>query len=347
LWDISRLTSQITHDWKFENLSEKSSIIKKICTNEDLELEIDKIKESKNFFVVDKDRLHRNRKKIQNIEEKLSSYGCLAEKYGKVHPIRHPKRDKKSLAKSYYRYFKRVLGNETKRRKRHKSKYIFIPTSWEIGRVDRAGIGTRIKKIHTEEYDEYILSEENKNEFEKVKAIFIDQAIPNHAGMKKKYGEEWVEEKKYYEEVEEFLSKLERQNKMKKKEIKISAHPKRNKNRLQSFFKNRKVKKGKTPEMIRNSKIVVTHSSTAALYAAMGKKDTCFFSVESISDTEEHENAKNMAKIFGRELNTNDEKKIDYGKDKTKYKKLMEKFVKAKGTPHVNSWVYVYNTLVK
>lgn len=348
LWDISRATSQITHDWEFDDMAQRSDRIKKICSEEELDNEIEKIKNSDNFFVIDKDRVHRNKEEVRKVEEKVSEVGKLSEKYGKVHPIRNTKRGKKSLVKSYYKYLRRMIGNETKRRGKENSEYIFIPTSWGIGRADRVGVKSKTKKIHVEEYDEYLISKESKKKCKRKGAVYIDQGMPYHAGMKKLYGEEWIEEDKYYREVEKFLRKLEDQKGISKNEISVTAHPQTSKKRIKSFFDGRRVTKGKTPEEVRNSNTVVTHSSTAVLYAAMEKIDVCFFSVESILGTEEHKHAQNMAKIFGRKLNTqNKGQKIDYGKDERKYDKIMKKFVKAEGTPDINSWLYVYNTLTE
>lgn len=47
----------------------------------------------------------------------------------------------------------------TKRKNRGKSEYVFLPTEWYKGKAVRQGLKTKVKKIHSTEYDRYLAAE--------------------------------------------------------------------------------------------------------------------------------------------------------------------------------------------
>jgi hypothetical protein len=343
IWDISRATSQISHRWKFKGEAEKSSRIRRISSLKKIKEEIKKGSEE-NFYVLD--RLWKDKAIIKELRNEICKNGNLVEKYNKIYPFRSRSGYWKGFTKSNKNYFRRLIGNETKRRRMGKSKYVFVPTEWYKSKAVRQGVKTKLKKIHSTEYDRYILYEGEKKESKK-RVVFLDQSMPYHIDLKSRHGKNWIDEEKYYEEVKKFLSRCEGEVGTDRKSTYVAAHPHTEKKRIERHFPQRKVCKGRTPEVVKKSNLAVTHYSSAALFAVMDGVDLCFFSVSSFSGTGEQKNVEDIASLYGRKVNTIEKRdKLDYGSNKGKYGKIMKRFVKTPNTPDVNSWVYVYNTLI-
>jgi hypothetical protein len=343
IWDISRATSQISHKWEFKKEANKSSRIKRLSSIEEIK---NKIKEGgeKNFYALS--RLWKDKKMISEIRNLICENGNLVEKYNKLYPFKNRNGYLKSLAKSNKNYFRRLMGNVTKRRNVGESEYIFVPTEWYKGKAVRQGLKTKVKKIHSAEYDRYLAAEGPEGKSKKG-IVFLDQAVPYHVDMKNRHEEDWINEKEYYEEVRDFLSRCEREIGTERQSTCVAAHPNTEKRKIERHFPERAVYKGRTPEVVKGSNLVVTHYSSAALFAVMDGVELCFFSVRPFHGTKEQKNVEDIASLYGRKVNSeNQEDKIDYGSKKKKYKKMMRKFVKTPNTPDVNSWVYVYNTLI-
>jgi hypothetical protein len=343
IWDISRATSQISHKWEFKNEAKKSSRIKRLSSLKEVKSEIKK-ESKKNFYAMS--RLWKDKKETTKIRSIICENGNLIEKYNKLYPFRNRSGYLKSLAKSNKNYFRRMIGNVTKRKNRGKSEYVFLPTEWYKGKAVRQGLKTKVKKIHSTEYDRYLAAEELEGKSKKG-IVFLGQAVPYHVDLKNRHGEDWVDEKEYYKEVRNFLSRCEREIGTERQSTCVAAHPNTEKRKIERHFPERTVCKGRTPEVVKGSNLVVTHYSSAALFAVMDGVDLCFFSVSPFSGTEEQKNVEDIASLYGRKANDGEGRgNLDYGTHKGKYKKMMRRFVKTPNTPDVNSWVYVYNTLI-
>jgi hypothetical protein len=344
IWDISRATSQPSHEWEFKEEAEESERIKRLNNFQEIEKKLVSRREKNNFYVLN--RTWKDTNLIKKLRKAICQNGKLVEKIGKAYPSSNKYGYCKGFLNAKKTYLKRLVGNLTKRASQGKSEYVFIPTSWYKNRSTRQGIKTKIRKIHSIEYDECLntkLSESKKNE---KGAVFLDQAIPYHEGLKRKYGENWIQEKKYYEKVNKFLIRCEKSIGLKKKSICIAAHPNSDKEKIESNFEERRVYKGETAKLVKKNNTAITHYSSSALYAIIFEKKLCLFSIKYFME-DEKEKVNHMSRIYGRNVNYASEKGyVDYGKNKKSYDKVMKRFIKAPSTPSINSWVYVYNTLV-
>jgi len=168
-----------------------------------------------------------------------------------------------------------------------------------------------------------------------------------HIDLKNRHGKDWINEREYYKEVRNFLSRCEREIGTERQSTCVAAHPNTERRKIEWHFPERAVYKDRTPEVVKESNLVVTHYSSAALFAVMDGVDLCFFSVSPFSGTGEQKNVEDIASLYGRKVNNaKNEDEIEYGIDKRKYEKTTKRFVKTPNNPDVNSWVYIYNTLI-
>lgn len=134
------------------------------------------------------------------------------------------------------------------------------------------GSKTKIINAHHRDYDKFLFFKKKKIKSNIKKAIFIDQGVPFHPDQKE-IGIINIDEKRYYNSIKNFLTKLRDLNGYK---IEISCHPRININLIKKYFKNFTIKKYQTINQIYNSDLVLTHESNAINFAILFKKKILF-----------------------------------------------------------------------
>jgi len=102
--------------------------------------------------------------------------------------------------------------------------------------------------------------------------VFIDEYMPFHPDFKL-LNIDTVPESEYYNELNLFFSHIEKKLKM---QVVICAHPKAEKYKTKNYFENRKIYFNKTCEIIKSSRGVISHNSTAVNFAVLSKKPIIF-----------------------------------------------------------------------
>ena len=122
---------------------------------------------------------------------------------------------------------------------------------------------------HSFDYQTYLEIEKN-TEFDNLGrfALFIDQYAPSHPDYKFHNNEPPVSEKNYYKTINSFFDFFEKRTGLK---VIIAGHPKRDIDTLK-VWNGRTQIVGKTPELIRQSNIVISHYSTALSFAVIYRK---------------------------------------------------------------------------
>ncbi len=105
-------------------------------------------------------------------------------------------------------------------------------------------------------------------------ALFLDQYLPNHSGQNYIGNlSKNLDQAKYYQNLEFFFNKFE---KMYGLEIVVAAHPRSNYEKNKFLSNKRKFFINKTPELIKYSKIVFTHTSNSLNYGILFNKPIFF-----------------------------------------------------------------------
>lgn len=124
--------------------------------------------------------------------------------------------------------------------------------------------------IHALQFEECLNAKDYIEDFDikdKNYAVFLDQYIPYHPdhielGL-------YIPAKQYYDEINKLFSIIEQAIDI---EIVIAAHPKADIEKYTEVFQGKKIIKFHTPDLIKNSKLVIANFSTAISYAVYFRK---------------------------------------------------------------------------
>jgi hypothetical protein len=125
-------------------------------------------------------------------------------------------------------------------------------------------------------------------------AVYVDSPGPKFLSDSYLFKDKYLETTNHtYPSLNKFFTFIE--NKMKLKII-IAPHPKTKIKNKSSLFDYREVVSGKTLELIKNSKLVITRASTATTFAAYYKKPIIFFYTNETFNEEPHRSSAHLSK---------------------------------------------------
>ncbi len=159
--------------------------------------------------------------------------------------------------------------------------------------VDR---DTEILRLHAFDYDLY-LKERSVAAQDQDTAVFLDEFLPYHSDYAFVGEKNPVEPQAYYDLLNMFFTKVERETGLK---VVIAAHPRSAYETLGDCFNGRSCVKGQTAALVRRSRMVISHASTALCFAVLFKKPVVFISFSGVEDLWEGAYTKVMAEHFGK-----------------------------------------------
>jgi len=215
------------------------------------------------------------------------------------------------------------------------------------------GQKTKIIWIHSFDYDMYLkdlLKPLNSNLKGKKYTVFIDEYLPFahdyvYMGLKSP-----VTPERYYSLLCKFFSRVEKETGL---EVVIAEHPSSMYEKHPDYFENRRVIRGKTSELIRDSEFVLMHYSTSISFAILYNKPVIFFVTKEI---EQSKRDIGFIQAFSLELNKgyiniDNNYNINWDKeltiDKEAYANYKEKYIKRKGTEDKLFWQIVADEINK
>ncbi len=210
---------------------------------------------------------------------------------------------------------------------------------------------TEIVWTHDLDYDLY-LEVEKKNATQafnnKDYIVFIDQYLPFHIDLKISGLNKYIDPDDYYNSLERFFDFLAKKTGM---QIIIAAHPRSEYEKKERYFKNYTIIKHKTIELIKNSRLVLLHNSTARNFAILYKKPMLFLTSSKIDKTFHGELIRMLAEYFKmspiyinkftEDLSLN---KI-FLVDETLYLRYKENYIKTAVSPNLPFWQIVSDRL--
>lgn len=150
-------------------------------------------------------------------------------------------------------------------------KKLKLTSGWDIvfyagtpPRNKKLPAANRIVNINSADYEAYRIANSNRRYLgERNYALFLDGFLPFHPDFKL-MGVKQIDSARYFKELNSFFQKIESFFNL---EVVISLHPK---SQYESdFFDGRLQIKGKTPELVKDSKIVISHCSVSLSYAVL------------------------------------------------------------------------------
>ena len=194
---------------------------------------------------------------------------------------------------------------------------------------------------HSMDYDIYLnLHKEPVNEDSY--AVFLDEGMVDHPDLILLNLKKPMDEMRYYEILNKFFKKFEKETKLK---VKFSAHPKTKTQNIKKYFKDFEFSIGNTPELVKNSSMVLLHSSTSISYAILFKKPVIFLTSDELEKSWIGNRIVNFSKILNANLinmNTSFNNKLNIKDlsnfDKLKYQAYKDQYLKFPNSPDVPLW---------
>jgi len=216
-------------------------------------------------------------------------------------------------------------------------------------------IGKKTKIIcgHTLDYDLYLKDLRKPSNIKLIDGsyiVFCDQFQPFHPDyirVKIKYP---ITPKIYYETLCKFFDKIEKETGFK---VVIAAHPRSKYEEHPDYFDGRKVIRGKTLELIRDSELVLVYASTVLNFAVLYHKPVLFFTMVKMQQSKIF---CNYARLFSSELNKgfitiDGDYKINWDEelkiDEEAYANYKEKYIKRRNSKEEFFWQIVADEIKK
>lgn len=203
----------------------------------------------------------------------------------------------------------------------------------------------KVIKSHSLDYDLFLSLKEKKiSNNLKSYAVFLDQNIPFHPGAIFRGEKPKTTKEKYFPALNNFFTLFENKTGL---EVIFAAHPRSRYDLYPEFLYGRKYFLLKTPELIRDSKIVLLHTSTALSFAILFNKPIIFLTSNEYQKSYDDFRINSYARSMNSLLFNIDEKNINskipsnnkiYFFDKAKYAEYRNNYLKFPKTPEKKSW---------
>lgn len=208
---------------------------------------------------------------------------------------------------------------------------------------------TKLLWAHNHDYDEY-LRNLNKSKAQENIAVFIDLGSPQFPWDEYlPKGVTHLTVGRYYPSLCKFFNYVEESLGVK---VVIAAHPKSNHGEHPEYFGKRKTIRYQTHELVRSSKLVISHASTALSFVVLEKKPVLFLTTAEYKiDLGYSKKMEEMATDLGKSLINIDETPyfIDWEKELAVnmdlYSTYKQNYIKRDGSENLNTWEIVANRL--
>jgi len=207
---------------------------------------------------------------------------------------------------------------------------------------------------HTMDYDLYLRDLQKKSKIKLIErdyAVFCDQYTPFHPEYIRRNVKQYpIAPEIYYPTICKFFHRIEKETGIK---IVIAAHPKSKYEEHPDYFGGRKVIRGKTMELVRDSKFVLMHGSTSLTFAVLYHKPVLFLTMVKLKESKVY---RDYVPVFSSELNKgfitiDKDYKIDWDKelriDEEAYTNYKENYIKTRNSKEELFWQIVADEIKK
>lgn len=229
----------------------------------------------------------------------------------------------------------------------------FVIAEGFSSQIKRLGITkkTKIIRTHSLDYDIF-LKIHSMEELESKTAVFLDSYLPYHPDYLFTKERPIVTPDMYYPQVCNFFDFVEKKYGL---EVIIASHPRaKYEEKPFDLFQGRSIIKGKTAELVQQSKIVFSHGSTALSFAVLFKKPVLFIMTNEIYKNNEFNYRKFISDfalcLDGNLINVSENfENIEIGFEinEIKYEKYLNDRIKMKNSPVLPHWKIVCNSIVE
>jgi len=207
------------------------------------------------------------------------------------------------------------------------------------------GNDTRFLWAHAFDYDLFLEEKETRVPDDQPTAVFLDEYYPFHPDFSYLGIANPFSPNTYYPKICAFFSYLEKEFGVK---IIIAAHPRSNYENLPNYFEGRDVIKGETIRLVKESRFVISHMSTAINFAILYRKPMLFITMDKLQE-------RNVgvfipgyyiraiaSELHTEPINLDDKQNTSIiqipDPDITAYSRYQSKYIKKEGTPEIPLW---------
>lgn len=207
---------------------------------------------------------------------------------------------------------------------------------------------TKIIWAHAFDYDIYLKTSKKGTILNK--AVFLDSYLPFHSDYQLFNLKPCVTANNYYNMLNILFDLIESELRL---NVIIAAHPRSSYENKHDYFYGRKRYKGNTIDMVRDSKLVISHASTAINYAVLYSKPIIIvYTEEMAKDPYMSTDCRCMASWLGKkpvlikkDMHVDWEKELDV--NSAYYNEYINKYIKKDGSIEKQCWQIVSDELRK
>ena len=206
---------------------------------------------------------------------------------------------------------------------------------------------TKIVSIHAFDYDLFLERKDQKTVQWPKTAIFLDEYLPFNEEFIMFKETQLVSADKYYSSLCQFFDLVEREQGL---QVEIAAHPRSHYDRHPDYYGARNTYFGKTIDLVKDARLVITHCTTSLNYAVLYYKPVIFVITDEMVGKKWTGFVYDLAASIGKvPINIDQNYDIDWGKeltvDKKRYDEFKNLFIKKAGTKELNSWQIVADSI--
>ena len=197
----------------------------------------------------------------------------------------------------------------------------------------------KLIKTHTRDYDLFLENRSLNKTLKEDYILFLDEFSPYHPDTLFSGNEVDCTPETYYPDINIFFNKIENQLNMK---VIIASHPRANYDQIGNPYGGRQIIKDQTVELVKNSKLILSHASTAINFAILYYKPLIFLTSSQYSNFYQH-SINCASQTLGKkpidiskdiEFNFSDFIKFD----KNSYNQFKDQYIKMSDSVDTNQW---------
>ncbi len=243
----------------------------------------------------------------------------------------------KIIIKSLVHYLKEIVMSE------NKIKPDIVLASGEYSHKKVNMSGCKIIWAHSLDYDLYL--ENNNKATREDHVLFVDQNLIKHSDFELLGIDSPVSESNYYSSLNKYFNQVERLTNL---PVVIAEHPRTIHEDLKKHFDNRKIVKGNTAELIRDSKLVLIHISTSINLAVLWEKPIILLTTNEIMNSRYNSTMENYSKELSIPIHKIDENILTLDKynrallvNKDAYENFRKNYIKRNMSKNSPVWQIV------
>ena len=199
---------------------------------------------------------------------------------------------------------------------------------------------TKILWLHTLDYDLFLKEKQNPLQVDDTMGVFLDEYSPFHPDYLYMGVLPFTSSEEYYPVLCDFFDEIEKRYGFR---ILIAAHPRSQYENHPEYFGGRSVIRGKTVELIKKSRFVIAHNSTAINFAVLFKKPVIFITTNKVKHNVKGASINKFAMWLGKcPINISKSFPINFEEvfkvNQEAYRNYKNSYIKREGTEELPFW---------